>query len=311
MMYTVDLPAIIQRHQLTPHLYADDTQVYGFWSPFDVDRLQERLRACLDDVANWMDSNRLQLNANKTDFIWCKSARRHCNVGSLVVNGTVIPPSTSVRDLGVIVDADLSMRSFVNNLVSCCFASLRRLRTVRRYVSAPVIQTMLTSLVLSRLDYCNSFLYGIPAVHLRRLQSVLNAAARLVYNLKRYDHVTDALICLHWLRIPERIQFKMAVLMYQSLHGMAPSYLSCFRPAACVSSHRLLRSNSNSDSNTLQRLLVPRTRCVTFGARAFPVAGANIWNNLQLDITSAPSLSIFRRRLKTFLFNFSFPGLVV
>ena len=203
------------------------------------------------------------------------------------------------------------MRSFVNNLVSCCFASLRRLRTVRRYVSAPVIQTMLTSLVLSRLDYCNSLLYGIPAVHLRRLQSVLNAAARLVYNLKRYDHVTDALICLHWLRIPERIQFKMAVLMYQSLHGMAPSYLSCFRPAACVSSHRLLRSNSNSDSNTLQRLLVPRTRCVTFGARAFPVAGANIWNNLPLDITSAPSLSIFRRRLKTFLFNFSFPGLVV
>ena len=311
IMYTVDLPSIIQRHHLTPHLYADDTQVYGFCSPPDVDQLLERLHACLDEVASWMDSNRLQLNANKTNFIWCHSARRHCNVGSLIVNGSVISPSASVRDLGVIVDADLSMRSFVHHLVSCCFASLRRLRTVRRHVSAPVIQTMLTSLVLSRLDYCNSLLYGIPAVHLRRLQSVLNAAARIVFNLRRYDHVTDGLICLHWLRVPERIQFKLAVLVYQSLHGMAPSYLSCFRSAASVSSRRQLRSNSGSNSVALQRLLVPRTRCVTFGARSFPVAGANIWNNLPLDITSAPSLSIFRRRLKTFLFNFSFPGLVV
>jgi hypothetical protein len=123
------------------------------------------------------------MNASKTDLIWCHSARRHCSVGSLVVGGTTISPSASVRDLGVIVDAHLSMHSFVSHLVSGCFGVLRRLRSVRRYVSVPVMQTMVTSLVLSRLDYCNSLLHGVPAVHLRRFQSVLNAAARLVFLL--------------------------------------------------------------------------------------------------------------------------------
>ena len=67
-------------------------------------------------------------------------------------------------------------------------------------------------------------LYGLPAVQLRRLQSVQNAAARLVFNLRRSDSISDALICLHWLRVPERIRFKLAVLTYRALRGEAPRY---------------------------------------------------------------------------------------
>lgn len=195
------------------------------------------------------------------------------------------------------------MRSFVNHLVSSCFCALRRLRSVRQYVSAPVMRTMVTTLVSSRLDYCNSLFQGTQAVLQRRLQSVLNAAARLVFNLRRHDHVTDALFRLHWLRVPERIKFKMAVLVYRSLHGTAPSYLAHFQSVADAPGRRGLRS-----ADTAQ-LLVPRIRCVTFGSRSFPVAGAGIWNSLPTDITSAPNLEIFRHRLKTFLFTHSFPGL--
>jgi hypothetical protein len=304
ILYTADLPSIIERHQLTPHLYADDTQVYGSCLPSSADALLDRLGVCIDEVASWMGSNRLQLNANKTDFIWCHSARRHCSLGELAVGGSTILPSTSVRDLGVIIDADLSMRAFVNHLVASCFCALRRLRSVRRYVSVPVIRAMVTSLVLSRLDYCNSVLQGIPAVHIRRLQSVLNSAARLVFHLRRHDHITDALICLHWLRVPERICFKMAVFTYRLLHGSAPSYLAHFRSVSDVPGRRGLRSADTA------RLLVPRARYVTFGSRSFPVAGAEIWNALPTDVTSSPTLSIFRHRLKSFLFRRSFPGLV-
>ena len=74
----------------------------------------------------------------------------------------------------------------------------------------------------SRLDYGNGVLVGVPANLMRRLQSVLNAAARLIYRLKTRDHITYALISLHWLRVPERIQYKLATLAYRVLHGDAP-----------------------------------------------------------------------------------------
>ena len=86
-------------------------------------------------------------------------------------------------------------------------------------------QKLVVALVHSRLNYSNGMLVGIPAHLMRRLQSVLNAAARLIFNLKRSDHITDALVSLHWLRVPERIQYKMAVLSYKVLHDTAPRYL--------------------------------------------------------------------------------------
>jgi len=81
---------------------------------------------------------------------------------------------------------------------------------------------LVVALVHSRLDYGNSALVCIPAYLIRRLQSVMNAATRLIFHLKRCDHITDALVSLHWLRVPERIQYKDAVLGYQVLQGSAP-----------------------------------------------------------------------------------------
>lgn len=302
ILYTADLPTLIQRHQVSCHLYADDTQVYGSCRPADADRLLERLAACVNDIIRWMGSNRLQINL---ELLWCHSVRRPCRTGSLLIGDIEVAPSTSVRNLGVQVDAGLTMCNQIALLVSRCFGALRQLRSVRQYVNVPVIQTMVTSLVLSRLDYANSVLYGLPAVNIRRLQSVQNAAARLVFNLRRSDHVTDALICLHWLRVTERIRFKMAVLVYRSLHGSAPSYLANFCAVSSIPGRRALRSADTT------RLDVPRTRCSTIGARSFPVGGAVVWNSLPLDVTSAPSLPVFRRRLKSFLFRQSFPGAVV
>jgi len=110
-----------------------------------------------------------------------------------------------------------------------------------------------------------------------RLQSTQNAAARLIYRIRRYDHITDALISLYWLQVPERISFKIAVLTYRSLNGSAPSYLSYFTRVADVPSRHRLRSASTS------RLTTPFIRRSTVGKRSFPVVGADLWNELPAD----------------------------
>ncbi len=198
------------------------------------------------------------------------------------------------------------MRSHVRRTVSRCFAVLHQLRTIRWQIPSAVFQSLIVALVLSRLDYCNSVLFGLPASLIQRLQSVQNAAARLIFRIRRSEHITASLISLHWLRVSERISFKLAVLTYRAIHGTAPRYLqSCFTRVANVTSRQRLRSSAS------HRLAVPPVRLSTVGRRAFPVSGANIWNDVPSHVTSAPSLAVFRQRPKTFLFSRSYPDIIM
>ena len=261
----------------------------------------------VDSVSSWMRSNRLQLNAEKTEVMWCASARRQSQLPRcpITVGGASVVPVSVVRDLGVYIDSDLGAASHVRRTVSCCFAALRQLRHLRRYVTNDCFRSLVVSLVHSRLDYGNFVFVGLPAYLQRRLQAVLNAAARLVFRLRRYDHVTDVLAILHWLRLPERVNFKLALMAYRVLNGMAPSYLNLLVPVSNLPGRRRLRSSFT------QQLLVPPYRLSTVGRRSFPVAASTFWNTLPNDIQSAPSLSSFRRQLKTFLFHQSFPDIIL
>jgi len=127
-------------------------------------------------------------------------------------------------------------------------------------------------------------------------QSVQNAAARLILNLRRCDHINDVLISLHWLCVPERIIFKVATLTYRALHGSAPPYLaSSFTSVADMPHRRRLRSAS------IEQFDIPTCRRSTIGGRAFPVAGAKVWYSLPSDVTSASSLPVFKNRLVIFV----------
>jgi len=113
--------------------------------------------------------------------------------------------------------------------------------------------------VLARLDYCNGVLAGLPASQLSRLQSVLHAAARLIYGVRRYDHVTPLLQQLHWLSVPEQVIFKLCVIVYRCLHGIGPEYFSeDFRLVSEIYSRQQLRSASSTD------VVVPATRRSTW-----------------------------------------------
>jgi hypothetical protein len=196
LLYTADLVRFIADPDLLVHLYADDTQTYGASSSSSVSKLQLRMSVsvCIDDVVDWMASNRLQMNTAKTEVLWCLSARRQHQLPTepVRVGRDNVIPAASVRDLGIFIDSDVSMRTHVSRTVSACFGILRHLRSLRRYVTESVFQSLVASLILTKLDYGNATLAGVPAHQIHRLQAVMNAAARLIFHASRHDHITPA-----------------------------------------------------------------------------------------------------------------------
>ena len=137
VLYTTDLISLVTRHGLGTHLYADDTQVYGFCSPSKSDDLQSQLCTCVEDIATWMGSIRLQLNTAKTEILWCSA---QCRVDQLpsqtfLICGSSVGPLSIVRDLGVWINNGLTMSTHITKVIAGCFALLRQLRSVWRSLS--------------------------------------------------------------------------------------------------------------------------------------------------------------------------------
>ena len=155
--------------------------------------------------------------------------------------------------------------------------------------------------VHNRLYYCNSVLYSLPWSRLQLLQSVLNSAARLIRVLKRFDHISPVLIELHWLPYPQRVKYKVCMLMFKCLKGFAPAYLvAFFTKGSAVSGRSALRSAIRGD------LVVPRHR-TDWGLRAFAVDGPNCWNELPVELRDLMvSPANFAKHLKTHLFRVGF-----
>ena len=141
-------------------------------------------------------------------------------IGSVVVN-----PSNSVRDLGVFLDNELTLRSHINKISSACFYHLRRLWQLRRLVDRAMMQRLVSAFVISKLDYCNSTLAGLPACALEQLQRVLHTAVRLVAGLGSRDRIRESTKDLHWLPIAHHIKFKLCILMHGVIFDRSPSYM--------------------------------------------------------------------------------------
>jgi len=151
------------------------------------------------------ESRRLQLNPSKTEITWFGS---HVSLGkiaandlSLRVGNDVVTPVDALRDLGVILDSELTMQRHVNKVAIACFLHIRHLKQIRRLLGPEATAILISAFVLSRLDCCNAVLAGLPKVTIAPLQRAQNAAARLILRLAPHDHVTAALRHLHWLPI--------------------------------------------------------------------------------------------------------------
>ena len=115
----------------------------------------------------------------------------------------------TVRDLGVLLDSSLNMRAHITSVTRSCFFHLRRIRQVKKCLNERCLRFMVQALGISRIDYCNSILAGLPAVTIHPLTTVLHAAARIIKDIPHRDHITSAMRNLHWLPIPARVTFKL------------------------------------------------------------------------------------------------------
>ena len=180
------------------------------------------------------------------------------------------------------------------------FFSLHRLSKIRPLLNQSATEKLVHAFVTSRLDYCNSILYGCPESQLKKLQSIQNSAARLVTRTRKRECITPILYNLHWLPIKYRIIFKLLLIVYKILANQAPLYLTDFIEVY-VPGRADLRS-ANSDLFLLKRQDTRLTN-KTYGWRAFNVCAPLLWNELPLFLRQSENINIFKRNLKTHLFK--------
>ena len=194
-----------------------------------------RLENCIEEVSHWMSANRLKLNVDKTELFWAWSHQGLAllwSTGPYLQLGTeTVTASDQVRVVGMTLTSDLSLDKHVASICATCFYWLRQLRRVQYSRDAESAATLVHAFVTSRVDYCNAIHAGESKSTVDKLQQVLNAAACIISDIRKYDHGQSHLLHneLHWLDITQWVQYKLCATVYRCLQHKAPQYMMDLR----------------------------------------------------------------------------------
>ncbi|XP_058237160.1 uncharacterized protein LOC131347216 [Hemibagrus wyckioides] len=215
-----------------------------------------------------------------------------------MVDGLLVSSCPAIKDLGVIIDSGLSFEAHVDNITRVAFFHLRNIAKIRNMLSLHDAEKLVHAFVISRLDYCNVLPSGCSSRSIHKLQLVQNAAASVLTRTRRYEHITLILATLHWLPVKFRIDYKILLLTYRALNGLAPQYLSDL--LVFYDPPHLLRSKGAG------YLVVPQVAKATAEGRAFSFKAPKLWNSLPISVRDSDTVSMFKSRLKTHLFSQAF-----
>ena len=302
LIYTSPIGDILRSHGMKFHLYADDTQIYvsfNYKDQNDLKQVKSCVEACLVDIMNWMSENKLKLNTDKTELLILSSKFRAEPIFPvLTVGSDIITPTPHARNIGVTFDKFLTMSIHINDICKSAFYHLRNIARVRRYLSIHTTEQLIHAFVTIKLDNANALLYGLPKDQIGKLQRVLNSAARLLTGSHRYNHITPILIQLHWLPVEQRIIYKIILLTFKALNGLAPQYIaemiSHYEPSRCLRSSKAHLLNE------------PRFNVNSYGGRAFYTSSPRLWNKLPVSIRACTDISEFKSKLKTHMFKIAY-----
>ena len=303
-VYTIPIGRIIKKHSLSYHMYADDIQIFCSFDPSDplsIEAALSSITTCINEIRTWMTFNFLKLNNDKTEFLVITSPynKRWMPDICLRIGEENIRPSTSVRNLGVIFDDEMSMSPQVISLTKNITFHLRNITRIRRFLDNETCNHIVRSLVLSRLDYGNVLLTGTSTKYIMKLQRLQNWSAKLIFCASKQDYASQYLQDLHWLPVDKRILYKMFLYVYKCLNGFGPNYL-----ASSFSLYKQSHYNLRSAADT-SRLTVPKFKSKGLKSafnRSFSLTTPTLWNSLPSELRSAASLASFKKGLKTYLF---------
>ena len=290
-IYVRNLIKTMEQMGFTIHGYADDHQIlFSFKIDFQVAAIRRTIPHCLNFIGNWMNRHFLKLNPSKSQVIifYPKAHSGQLVFDNLMLmDGSSIEITQQVYNLGVTFDSPLTFSPHITSTISQGYNLIRDVVGIRRYLSLEHLKTLVNSIIIGKVDNCNSLLYGISAYDRDRLQKFQNSCARTIYRKKKYDHVSGILKELHWLPSEARTYFKILCYVYKCIHDLAPSYLS--ELITIKRSHNL-------------SLAIPRCR-TQVGDRAFKCAGPRLWNALPVEVRMLGTLDRFKARLKHHLFT--------
>ena len=270
--------------------FADDHQlIKQFLVAFQKKALGQNIVDCLRHIGKWMNEYFLKLNETKTKILIMAppSIQLQIVIRGIFIGNECIRFVDSAKNLGIILDNILSFESQINNLVKVCFITLKKLHQVKGYLSKEHLQQLVSSLILSPIDYCNSLYYGVLSSSMKKLQHVQNCAARLVMKQRiPVGGMDRTLENLHWLKVRFRCIYKLLVIVHNCLHDNAP-----------VEIMSLLQYG---DSNRTKNLRETKY-CNKFGVKAFSHAGPKMWNLLPKSIRDIENTVNFKKALKSFL----------
>ena len=301
-IYIAPLGQILKETNVSHHFYADDTQLYVTFQSKDTSNAVTSIENTLDVVKLWMTSNFLCLNDDKTEVILISSNRTYDNLSPvhLKVGTTEVIPTAVARNIGVHFDCHMSLKNHIVETTKSAWFHLRNISKIRNCLDNTACERLIHAFVTSKLDLNNSLYFGLPEYLLQHLQHIQNAAARILTRTPKHDHITPVLKSLHWLPITYRIEFKINIITFKALHGLAPVYISDLitqKPTA----DRSMRSDDK------HLLVVPFTRTKTYGDRSFSHCSPALWNVLPVYMKCCDNFTQFKSFLKTHLFEKAFP----
>jgi hypothetical protein len=297
-LYSSKIATILEAHGINYHLYADDSQFYIPISNLDLSR--EKIASVLSDIRLCMHERKLKLNEGKTEVILINGGLNHPALQPKDINlGIDVLPKNTVKNLGVIFDSKLSFIDHFNSIVKTCNFHMRRLSSIIKYLDKASATTLMHAFITSRIDYCNSLFINLPNKYLKRLQTLLNRAARLIFNLPPFTRTSSYLYELHWLPIKARLEFKVCLLVYKALSSNQPAYIRELLTSYTPQCNMILRAADNP-----HLLVVPRLdKRSKFASRALSYAGPKLFNQLPSKVKDATTTDTFKKLLKTHLFT--------
>jgi hypothetical protein len=298
-LYVAPVSNVIESHGISYHQYADDTQLYIGCAFEDITSSLHLINICTAALNTWFLQNGLCLNPGKSEAMFLGTnfqVNKTKSISSILIADSSIAISHDIKSLGIVIDEKLSFDTHVDKLCQSAQYHIRALRHIRSSLTSEVAKSVACSIIGSRIDYCNSLLYGVSEKNINKIQMVQNTVARVITGHRKFDHITPVLKNLHWLPIKNRIKFKYCTIIFKTLLHNEPIYL-----------RNLISRRTVSRLRSSDQCLLNTPYCGTvLASRAFSVAAPTVWNEIPLEIRNCTSLKSFKLKLKTHFFNLSF-----